>query len=177
MRAVLVALVVGCNAPYTSGLRDDARLSRLDGAEMCELVVGGVEHQLKRLSDDELCYVTANLAASAEAAARGQRFDKGECESAYALCANLGIGESVLFDEAETNCDTVKPSSFAVSDACEASVADYESCIDEQVDLLERWAGLACRKPIFDDEGDFSGGVPKGCVDVLAGGCAPGSGR
>ena len=177
MRLAAATLVLAaCNRPYDSGLAPKAKLATLGAAEVCDLVISGQEHAQRQLSDDDLCYISANLLASGEAAARGTDFDRRTCEVAFTACSTLGVNDDALFlDASEVDCDKAGKAAWSVSDDCDARVSEYEACVDAQAELLARWAELGCRKPIYTDADDFDGAVPRGCDAVMSGACLPGS--
>lgn len=178
MRSLVpLLLLAGCGRSYSSGIEPEIKMSRLEAAEVCELVVGGTEHGLRRLSDKELCYISGNLLASAEAIARGDRFDRQTCNLSYQACATLGIDTTDLFVDDDVDCDKAGAAAYEVSAECKASVGDYEVCVDEQVAMLEEWASLKCDRPIYTNAARFDGIVPASCGKVMGGACAPGSGR
>ena len=170
MRWMSLAMLVACNRSYNSGIDPEASLASLSGEEACELVTGGSEFTAKRLSTKDLCYISANVAATTYDGV-GFTLDVASCEQLYDACAAVGAN-AVDVDI----CGLVPEEQFVFADSCDATVSEYEACIDDQVALLRELAGARCDTPMVEDAASAALGVTDACIDVLGGACAPGLG-
>jgi len=139
--AALILPVVACKGP--TGVSGDKQLNELSEEEKKTACENIGEYTEEEIGDDRLlrfsCSFTAALTAS-----------EAECDLAFDAC----VAEGKIMSEQES-CDVDREL------VCEATVEEYEACLDEQIAAtIELIDGFSCAA-IFASEGEGGGALPE----------------
>lgn len=155
-RFAFVALVLAAcgGSTFSSSIDGDLTLAELDETQACTLQEEQEDYLVDAFSTSQACYLASQFTAAFAVAFDETADFTAVCEETYDECMADDSSEPGAFE-------CVEPT---VPEGCSYTVADFETCQTEAVDLLKDVVSAGCAEP--EDTTDETTGLSATCEAI-----------